>query len=146
MTGGYMSTHTTSLFPRREGGSFHGKHSKKTHSASEDCSCLSHLTAFGSPLWAWQSQTLEWGQKHSSHQAFSQRTGTAPAPGSISSRQVSSVPSRESRQLGPRRGEGGTGLLSGHSFQDGLAGQSLRYETRCLLLLRCPTSVIRTVS
>lgn len=142
MAGGFMSTHTTSLFPRR-GGSFHGKHSKKTHSASEDCSCLSHLTAFGSTLWAWQSQTLEWGQKHSSHQAFSQRTGTAPAPGSIS-RQVSRVPSREGRQLGPRRG--GTGLLSGHSFQDGLAGQSLRYETRCLLLLRCPTSVTRTVS
>lgn len=77
MAGAYEHTYNQPL-PQREGGSFHGKHSKKTHSASEDCSCPSHLTAFGSTPWAWQSQTLEWGQKHSSRQACSQRTGTAP--------------------------------------------------------------------
>lgn len=42
-----------------EGSSLHMKHGKKTHSDSENCSCLSHLTAFRSTLWTWQGRNLE---------------------------------------------------------------------------------------
>lgn len=39
-------------------------------------SCLGHLTAFGSTLWAWQGRTLERDQKGISLRAFTERTGT----------------------------------------------------------------------
>lgn len=58
---GWLCEHTYTS--RRGGSSFPGKHCKETHSASEDCSCLSHLTAFGSTLMGLAKPNLRVGSK-----------------------------------------------------------------------------------